>query len=114
MLQDLGHHVLIARDGAEALALVKTGNPIDLLFTDAVMPGDLSGIELAKQAVVFAPALKVLITTGYPGHAELLRNDFAVLAKPFVRRDLERMIQSLIQRTDRRTGANAVTGGLAP
>ncbi len=100
MLQDLGHHILIARNGAEALALVKAGNPIDILFTDVVMPGGMSGIELANQAVARCPSLKVLITTGYPGHAELLRNEFAVLPKPFTRLDLELLIRALIKHPD--------------
>jgi two-component system, NtrC family, sensor kinase len=100
MVQDLGHHVLIARNGAEALALLKAGNPVDLLFTDVVMPGGLSGIELANEAIALSPHLKVLITTGYPGHAELLRHEFAVLPKPYTRLDLELMIRSLADHTD--------------
>jgi two-component system, NtrC family, sensor kinase len=99
MLLDLGHHILIARDGPEALALMRAGNPIDILFTDVAMPGGMSGIELANQAVSIQPALKVLITTGYPGHSELVRNEFAVLPKPFTRFDLEPLIRSLIDQT---------------
>jgi hypothetical protein len=79
MVQDLGHHILIARNAGEALAI--------------------------------APALKVMITTGYPGHADLLRNDFAVLAKPFTRLDLELMIRSLIEHP---MEAVAISPGLQP
>src|SRR5215204_938910 len=103
MVQDLGHNILIARDAGEALALVKEGNPIDILFTDLVMPGGMSGVDLAKEATALAPALKVMITTGYPGHADLLRNDFAVLPKPFTRFDLELMIRSLVQNSAQET-----------
>jgi two-component system, NtrC family, sensor kinase len=99
MLQDLGHHVLIARNGTEALALVKAGNPIDILFTDVVMPGGISGVDLAKQAIALSPELKVLITTGYPGHAELLHSEFGVLPKPFTRVELELSIRSLVNRS---------------
>jgi CheY-like chemotaxis protein len=105
MVQDLGHNILIARDAAEALALVKAGNPIDILFTDLVMPGGMSGVDLAKQAVAVAPALKVMITTGYPGHADLLRNNFAVLPKPFTRLDLELLIRSLVEHPARASDA---------
>jgi two-component system NtrC family sensor kinase len=107
MLQDLGHHILIARNGAEALALVTAGDPIDILFTDVVMPGGMSGIELANQAVARCPSLKVLITTGYPGHAELLRNEFAVLPKPFTRLDLELLIRALIKHPDKGPGTDS-------
>lgn len=86
MVQDLGHQVLIARTGAEALALLEAGNPIDILLT-----------ELAQAAMAAAPSIKVVITTGYPGHSDLLRNHLPVLPKPFTRIDLDLMIQSLIE-----------------
>ena len=122
MLQDLGHQILIARNAAEALALVKeasapmrASDPIDILFTDVVMPGGMSGIELANQAVAVSPALKVLITTGYPGHVELLRNEFAVLPKPFTRLDLELLIRSLVDRRGQKNQEeNRLDSGSAP
>jgi CheY-like chemotaxis protein len=97
MVQDLGHQVLIARTGAEALALIRAGNPIDVVLTDLVMPGRMSGVELAQAAVAAAPAIKVVITTGYPGHPDLLRSELPVLAKPFTRVDLETMIRALVE-----------------
>jgi CheY-like chemotaxis protein len=108
MLHELGHQILIARNAAEALALLQAGNPIDILFTDVVMPGGMSGVELANQALARSPALKVLITTGYPGHAELLRSDFAVLPKPFTRVDLELLIRSLIDRPGQASDGSAL------
>ena len=97
MVQDLGHQVLIARTGAEALALIKAGNPIDILLTDLVMPGRMSGVELAAAAAAVAPAIKIVIATGYPGHPQLLRSQFPVLAKPFTRVDLDTMIRALLE-----------------
>jgi CheY-like chemotaxis protein len=95
MLEDLGHQVLIARNSAEALALLHAG-PIDLLFTDVALSDGLSGVELAEQAVVSFPTLRVLLTTGHPGRAELLsQNDFAVLAKPYTRDGLASALQRL-------------------
>jgi len=96
MVQDLGHQVLIARTGAEALALIAAGNPIDIVLTDLVMPG-MNGAELAVAATAAAPAIKVVITTGYPGHPELLRGQLPVLPKPFTRLDLDAMIRSLLE-----------------
>src|SRR5581483_11736517 len=64
-LNDLGYRVLEAADAEEALALVPR-HRIDLLFTDVVMPGEVSGAELARKAVALAPRLKVLFTSGYP------------------------------------------------
>ena len=113
MLQDLGHQILIARNAAEALALVKAADPIDILFTDVVMPGGMSGIGLANAAVAVSPALKVLITTGYPGHVELLRNEFAVLPKPFTRLDLELLIRSLVNPPGQDCQQNRLDSGSA-
>jgi len=97
MVQDLGHQVLIARTGAEALALIKAGNPIDVLLTDLVMPGRMSGVDLAAAAAAAAPSIKIVITTGYPGHPELLRSQVPVLPKPFTRADLDAIIRALLE-----------------
>jgi CheY-like chemotaxis protein len=100
MVQDLGHQVLIARTGDEALALIKAGNPIDILLTDLVMPGQMSGVALAEAAAAVAPAIKVVITTGYPGHSDLLRSQVPVLPKPFTRLDLDTMIRAQLEPHD--------------
>jgi two-component system, NtrC family, sensor kinase len=100
VLHDLGHSILLARNGAEALALLTAGDPIDILFTDVVMPGGMNGIDLAKRAVAACPGLKVLVTTGYPAHADLRHSDFIVLPKPFTRLDLETMIRRLLEQAE--------------
>jgi CheY-like chemotaxis protein len=64
VLEDYGYEVVTAGDGATALSLLRTGEQIDLLFTDVVMPG-LDGIEVARRACQEAPGLKVLFTSGY-------------------------------------------------
>jgi two-component system NtrC family sensor kinase len=105
MLEDLGHQVLIARNSAEALALLHAG-PIDLLFTDVALGDGLSGVALAEQAVASFPTLRVLLTTGHPGRAELLnQNDFSVLAKPYTRDGLANAVQELGFASRRRMGA---------
>ena len=50
LLADLGYRVLTARDAASALSVIESGMPIDLLFTDVVMPGKLRSPELARLA----------------------------------------------------------------
>ncbi|MCI3953794.1 MAG: Blue-light-activated protein, partial [Burkholderiales bacterium] len=54
-----------ARDGAEALVILKGPAPIDLLYNDIVMPGGMTGIDLAREATALRPGLKVLYTSGY-------------------------------------------------
>jgi CheY-like chemotaxis protein len=66
-LESLGYRVLHAATGAAALALLadaRTGR-IDLLFTDVVLPGGMSGLALADQVATLRPGLPLLFATGY-------------------------------------------------
>jgi CheY-like chemotaxis protein len=83
MLSSLGYRVHTARDGHGALALLKSGEAVDLLFTDLVMPRGMSGLELARQARKIKPDLAVLLTTGQPPRQDAGPDEFPVLAKPF-------------------------------
>jgi CheY-like chemotaxis protein len=66
VLEDCGYSVLKAPDGATALLMLRSRIPIDVLFTDIVMPG-LDGLEVARRAVQQVPGLKVLFASGYAG-----------------------------------------------
>lgn len=66
ILQDSGYQVLSAGSGPEALALwEKNRCAIDLLLTDMVLPGGISGIELARRIRETKPSLKVILASGY-------------------------------------------------
>lgn len=69
-LQSLGYTVLEARNGDVAFEILKKNQNIDLLFTDVVMPGQLSGRDLVEEASKLRPDLKVLFTSGYPEKAK--------------------------------------------
>ena len=64
LLSDRGFVVLTAADGYEALRILADRH-VDVLFTDVVMPG-ISGFQLASQAKLMRPHLKVLYVSGYP------------------------------------------------
>ncbi|HEY1604046.1 MAG TPA: PAS domain S-box protein [Allosphingosinicella sp.] len=64
LLEELGYCVLAAASADEALAIIDRGEPIDIVFTDVVMPGQ-SGVELAKTARERRPNLPVLLASGY-------------------------------------------------
>jgi CheY-like chemotaxis protein len=98
----LGYEVAVARDGREALVTLRSGRPLDLLFSDIVMPNGVSGIELAQEARALTPALKVLLTSGYSQPealtGEALDADIAILPKPYRRGDVEDRLRGLLGR----------------
>ncbi len=69
LLTGLGYGVAAATNGPEALALLREDIPCDLLFTDVIMPGGLTGPKLAEAAHVLRPGLPVLYTSGYTENA---------------------------------------------
>ena len=80
-LRELGYRVIDARDGLEALMQIDRGQRVSLLFTDVVMP-EMSGRELAEQARMRIPELKVLLTSGYAPEVAGGGSEF-ILRKPF-------------------------------
>jgi PAS domain S-box-containing protein len=98
-LKSLGYDVLQAQNGVEAMELIERNERIDLLFTDVVMPGGMSGRQLVDAARQRRPGLKVLLTSGYNEDAIVLhgRLDHGVqlLPKPYRRRELAKRIRSI-------------------
>ncbi len=88
VLRDVGLHVLVAPDGPAALEILESSARVDVLFSDVVMPGGATGVDLAHAAHRLRPSLSILLTSGYGGPA-LSRygadGEFDVLAKPYTR-----------------------------
>ena len=100
ILRDLGYQALEAADGHAALRLIEAnGQPIDLLFTDVVMPG-MSGKELSERARALQPQLKILYTSGYTRDGFLrdgrLDPGIALLPKPFTSQDLAGRLRDIL------------------
>ncbi len=99
-LKALGYSVLTARNGEEALAIVKGGAEIDLLFSDVVMPGGMSGPQLAERALQVRPQLKVLYTSGYTEntviHQGRVDPGVQLLNKPYRRQDLAAKLRTVL------------------
>ena len=90
MLRSLGHHVVEADSGERALDLVSERADVDLVITDYKMPR-MSGAALTRQIRRRAPAMPVLLITGYTGQAEAAA-DVPRLEKPFGLAELARAL----------------------
>ncbi len=98
-LTGLGYVVSEAADAATALSILRH-DAIDLLFTDIVMPGEMSGSVLAQEATTLIPGLKVLFTSGFPGarvdSAGWLSNGAPLLTKPYRKEELARALRQTL------------------
>jgi PAS domain S-box-containing protein len=94
MLEDLGHDVLEAASGEEALHIFGQSNSIDLVITDQVMPG-ITGAELARKIHAINPKLSVVLASGFVELPEELELDLPRLNKPFMQADLAKVIAVL-------------------
>jgi signal transduction histidine kinase/DNA-binding NarL/FixJ family response regulator len=99
-IQSLGYVALTAANAQEALAVIDGGQEINLLFTDLIMPAGMNGRLLADEALRRRPSLKILFTSGYSddtvGHGGRLDDGVLLLAKPYRKSELARMIRSAL------------------
>jgi signal transduction histidine kinase len=87
-LTSLGYHIVTTATGPEALAELKRAEPFDLLLTDLVLPGGISGRELAQRARALQPGLRVLHTSGQADAESAPDPDPDLLHKPWRGHDL--------------------------
>jgi PAS domain S-box-containing protein len=95
-LEGFGHAVVTADSAAAALDILNGDTPIDLLFTDVVMPGGMNGIDLARRARELRPAIKVIFTSGYDSALHPsggVTGEF--LQKPYRDADLDRALRQV-------------------
>jgi PAS domain S-box-containing protein len=101
-LESLGYKVITASNAAEALELVNSGTAFDLLFTDIVMPGAMNGRQLAQKVAALRRPLRVLYTSGHTFGAfdssERLGEGVLLLAKPYRKAELARMVRLCLDR----------------
>ncbi len=102
LLIDLGYEVLMAESGSAALDVIADGREVDLLLTDAVLPGGMNGRELSDAVRKLRPGMRVLYMSGYTENAIIhhgrLDRDAVLLQKPFRKKDLAlKMREALTQ-----------------
>jgi CheY-like chemotaxis protein len=99
-LRELGYRVLEAHDGPSALRLLERQPRVDLLFTDVVLPGGMTGAQVAAQAKEMREDLKVLFTTGYARNAIIhhgrLDKGVELITKPFTFSDLAAKVRDIL------------------
>lgn len=99
-LGSLGYEIRQAASAAEALEVLDGDRTIDLLFTDVVMPGGMNGRQLADAALLRAPDLKVLFTSGYTEdaivHQGRLDPGVILLGKPYRRAELVAKVRGVL------------------
>lgn len=99
-LRDLGYRVIEASDGPSALRLLETKTPVDLVFTDVVLPGGMTGAQVAARARELRAGIKVLFTTGYARNAIFhhgrLDKGVQLITKPFSLSDLAAKVRDVL------------------
>jgi CheY-like chemotaxis protein len=87
-----------------ALELVRGGLDFDLLLTDVIMPGGMTGYELADELRAERPDLRILFTSGYTelaaSNGPAGRNE-PLLSKPYRKHDLGRAVRAALDRSGR-------------
>ncbi|MBY5767935.1 response regulator [Rhizobium leguminosarum] len=91
MLEDLGHEVVEANSGSQALELIRSGQHFDLVITDYSMPG-MTGAQLAQAARDIRPALPIVLATGYADLPSGTDIDLPRLGKPYNQAQLAKEI----------------------
>jgi PAS domain S-box-containing protein len=102
VLRELGYKVFEAEDGPAALAILESGREVDLLFTDVVLPGGMTGAILAEKAAKLQPGIKTLFTTGYARNAIVhhgrLDPGVDLITKPFSYADLAARVRDILDK----------------
>ena len=111
LLESLNYRTVAAECGRRALAILDHETDVDLLFTDVVLPGGMSGAALAVEAQRRRPDLKVLYTSGYAEdlivHDGRLDVGIALLQKPYRKADLARKLEAVLGGEQRRLPAKS-------
>jgi PAS domain S-box-containing protein len=105
-LRELGYQALEAADGAQALEIAGGPERIDLVFSDMVMSGGVSGLDLVRELRLRRPNVKLLLTSGFPGAVSAREREIEpgvvvpILTKPYRREELARQLRGVLDGAD--------------
>jgi len=99
-LAEAGFEVIVAGDGHDGLQKFKDNPDIDLVFSDVVMPGGMSGIDLAREVLALSPSMPILLTTGYTEEkikqGIMALDNIEFVPKPYDTNELPKFVNSLM------------------
>jgi CheY-like chemotaxis protein len=99
-IKGLGYQVVTAMNGEEALSAWEDDSQIDVVITDIVLPGGMSGFDIAQELTNRDADIKILFVSGYTPENLTLREDYRdveILQKPFRRADLAQKLKTLLR-----------------
>lgn len=100
-LERLGYEVVEFPTGTAAREALKAGLKVDLVFSDIIMPGGMTGVDLRNWIGAFEPALPVILTTGFAGDAgdiATIADEWPILRKPYGQRDLAEIVRKTLEK----------------
>ena len=96
LVREIGFEPHIAHSAAEALAALTRIPGIRLVFSDVIMPGGMSGVELARKVRTRYPELPILLTTGYSETVAAAPGEFPLIPKPYDIGQLSTSLKTLL------------------
>jgi signal transduction histidine kinase/ActR/RegA family two-component response regulator len=106
LLRQFGHEVHLASSAEDALGLLAGQERFDLVFSDVLLPGGASGLDLAREVTRTRPGLPIVLTTGYSGSAAEQADAamYTLLRKPYPARALAEVVSRAIAQPERQPG----------
>ena len=101
-LVEFGYDVIEAENGPAAIDILKSSQRVDLLFSDAIMPGGMTGMQLAEEATRMRHGLKVLLTSGFAEaslNAARATAGIPLISKPYRKQDLAKKVRDVLNET---------------
>jgi CheY-like chemotaxis protein len=98
MLEGAGHRATATTDPRVALEWLANGGQFDVVVSDVIMPGGMSGIDLGREIRRLWADLPILLVTGYAANIDIVQHEFSVLDKPFTALELSRAIETVVWR----------------
>jgi CheY-like chemotaxis protein len=95
-LEHLGYRFIESQDAGSALAVLESGKSVDVLLTDVIMPGGMTGVELVEQVRREYPWIKLILTSGYSPDVSAMTPHVPWLRKPYTLSDLAHTLRDVL------------------